>query len=293
MQPDQTSQGYNRSEGFFKGYDDVRLFFQAWEKTNAKGTIVITHGQGEHSEAYIRLLDFFKNDCWNFYAWDLRGHGRSDGRRGYAASFDEYGLDFEIFIQKILADPKRVNGPLILLSHSMGGLIQLKTLVKKPTWLNQINGQVCSSPLLGLALPVPAFKSKGASLINKVLPGLTMYNEITNDMLTRDLDVIRQFETDELRHHRISSAVFLGFLESFEILKTRGNEIQMPTLFLLPENDPIVSTPASRSFFETINSSKKDVYVYRDCKHELFNEINRATVFRDLKKYLDSFVEQK
>ena len=68
---------YKRSEGFFKGYQDINLFFQIWDNPNAKGTIIITHGHGEHSEAYHRLTEAFENDPWTFYGWDLRGHGRS------------------------------------------------------------------------------------------------------------------------------------------------------------------------------------------------------------------------
>ena len=68
---------FKRSEGFFKGYQDTNLFFQVWEPSRPlKSTIIITHRQGEHSEAYVRLLESFKADGYRFYAWDLRGHGR-------------------------------------------------------------------------------------------------------------------------------------------------------------------------------------------------------------------------
>jgi alpha-beta hydrolase superfamily lysophospholipase len=281
---------YKRSEGFFKGYDSARLFFQIWENPQAKGTIIINHGQGEHSDCYQRLVDFFKNDAWTFYAWDMRGHGRSDGKRGYVANFDEYGRDYSIFVEKVLSDEKRPQGPVLLLSHSMGGLVQLKTLLQKPAWLAQVAGQICSAPLLGLALPVPAFKSKGAAFLNQLMPTITMYNEIRNDMLTRDLDVVREFEQDSLRHNRISPGAFLGFLDSFQTVIPRAAEITLPTLFVLPEKDPVVSTPASRAFFENLGSSHKEIYIYPDARHEMFNDIHRLTVYQDVKKFTDSFL---
>lgn len=281
---------YKRYEGFFKGHKDLQLFFQVWSQQNAKGTVIITHGQGEHSEAYHRLTDFFQNDSWSFYAWDLRGHGRSEGLRGYVENFDEYVKDYEIFLQKILQSPDRPQGPVVLLCHSMGGLVQLKALIDNPHL--PIDAIVCSSPALGLALPIPLWKTKGAEFVRKYMPKFCLGNEIENHMLTRDVDVIAEFEKDALRHGKISSAAFLGFSETWEVIHAQAGAIKYPALFLLPENDPIVSTPANKKFYDNIGSSQKEIYIYPDAKHEMFNDIHRQTVFQDLKKFLDGILQK-
>lgn len=282
---------YKRSEGFFKGYQDLELFFQIWENPQARGTVIITHGQGEHSESYHRLTKAFENDAWTFYGWDLRGHGRSAGKRGFVREFDEYCKDYQIFLDQVLSQEKVRRGPVVLYCHSMGGLVQLKTMMRNPDL--KVDAIVVSAPLLGLSIPVPAFKSIGASVINKFLPEITMHNEITNQMLTRDPAVIREYEQDPLRHNRISPGAFLGFLESFEYVRPRANEIKKPALFILPEVDPIVSTPDARAFYEKLGSARKEIYIYPEAKHELINELNRQTVFADVKKFLDSVLESK
>jgi alpha-beta hydrolase superfamily lysophospholipase len=283
---------YNRSEGFFKGYEDLELFFQIWENPKARGTVIITHGQGEHSESYHRLTKAFENDAWTFYGWDLRGHGRSGGKRGFVANFDDYCKDYQIFLDQVLAEEKvQKTGPVVLYCHSMGGLIELKTLIRNPDL--KVDAIVVSAPLLGLSIPVPAIKSVGASVINKILPSITMHNEISNSMLTRDMDVIREYEQDPLRHNRISPGAFLGFLESFEYVRPRANEIKKPALFILPEKDPIVSTPDARAFYDKLGSARKEIYIYPESKHELINELGRQTVFADIKKFLDSILESK
>ncbi|KHD89565.1 MAG: hypothetical protein OM95_03005 [Bdellovibrio sp. ArHS] len=282
---------YKRSEGFFKGYQDINLFFQIWDNPNARGTVIINHGQGEHSESYHRLIKAFENDQWSFYGWDLRGHGRSEGRRGYVAQFDDYCKDYKIFLDMVLKEDKVKKGPVILFCHSMGALIELKTLLRNPDL--RCDGIVVSSPLLGVSVPVPTYKSKGAVLLNTLLPTITMGNELTNDMLTRDPDVIREFEQDALRHNRISPGAFLGFLESFEYVRPRANEIKKPALFVIAENDPVVSSLEAKKFYDKLGSQKKDIYIYPEAKHEVVNDIMRTTVFADIKKFLDGFLESK
>lgn len=282
---------YKRSEGFFKGYQDINLFFQIWDNPNARGTVIINHGQGEHSESYHRLIKAFENDQWSFYGWDLRGHGRSEGRRGYVAQFDDYCKDYKIFLDMVLKNEKVKQGPVILFCHSMGALIELKTLLRNPDI--RCDGIVVSSPLLGVSVPVPVYKSKGAVILNSLLPTITMGNELTNDMLTRDPDVIREFEQDALRHNRISPGAFLGFLESFEYVLPRANEIKKPALFVIAENDPVVSSLEAKKFYDKLGSQKKEIYIYPEAKHEVVNDIMRTTVFADIKKFLDGFLESK
>lgn len=279
---------YNRLEGFFKGHQDIQLFFQIWSNPQAKGSLIITHGQGEHSECYHRLASFFSEDQWSIYSWDLRGHGRSEGPRGYVAEFSDYCKDYEIFLEKVMHDPHRPKGPIVLLCHSMGGLIQLKTIIDNPHL--PIDAIVCSSPALGLALPIPIWKTKGAEMMNKLLPKIALGNEISNDMLTRDHDVITEFEKDPLRHGKISPGAFLGFKLTWDSIHPHAKEIKFPALFLLPENDPIVSTADNRSFFSNLGSLEKEIYIYPEAKHEMFNDIHRNTVYQDLKKFLDKIL---
>ncbi|MBX2987468.1 MAG: lysophospholipase [Bdellovibrionaceae bacterium] len=279
-----------RHEGFFEGHDGLTLFFQIWESAQARGTVLITHGQGEHSECYHRVVEHFKNDGWNFWGWDMRGHGRSEGKRGYAAEFEDYVRDYRVFLRQALNDPRVKQGPVVLLSHSMGALVQLKALIENPGL--PVVAQVCSAPFLGLALPVPKWKVNAAHLMNNVYPQITMWNEIRNGDLTRDPDVIREFEQDVLRHDRISPGVFLGFEPAWDLVRSGASAIQTPTLFQLPEKDPVVDTRFGLSVFENLGSKEKVLKVYGDgARHEMYNDTHREAVLHDLKTFLNSFLE--
>lgn len=276
---------YTRHEGFFEGYGGLTLFFQIWENPKARGTLVITHGQGEHSECYHRVVESLAGEEWSIWAWDMRGHGRSEGKRGYASRFEDYVLDYRIFLRQVMEDPRVKGGPIALLSHSMGGLVQLQTLIENPAL--PVTAQVCSAPLLGIAVDVPKWKETAATLANSIYPQITMWNEIRNADLTRDPLVIREFEQDVLRHDRISPGVFLGFRPAFEFVLPRAPQIEVPTLFQLPEEDPVVNTKVSREFFQRLGSPAKVIEVYGDgARHEMYNDIHRAKVLEDLRDFL-------
>lgn len=282
---------YKRSESFFAGYDGIKLFLQSWHAENPKGTILFTHGQAEHSDCYLRIINALDGQGWSFIGWDLRGHGKSEGIRGYAKDFDEYVLDYKLFLDLTLGLFEVHNKPVVLLSHSMGALVQTCTLAEKKHLNEIISGQILSSPLFGVAVEVPGWKDKGADLINSIFPKLALSNEIKNDLLTRDLDVIREFEQDTYRHGRISAGVYLGFKREFQRILTRASDITIPTLLHISDNDPVVSSPAALNFFDALASPNKTLKIIESGKHELYNDTIRNEVFKIVIDFLNQFIK--
>ncbi len=282
---------YTRSESFFNGYDGTKLFLQKWITPNAKGNVLFTHGQAEHSDCYLRLINALEGQGWNFIGWDMRGHGRSEGLRGYAKDFDEYVLDYKIFLDKALCLFEINQKPVVLLAHSMGGLVQTCALSEKKNFSASLSAQILSSPLFGVAVEVPEWKDKGAGFINSLLPKITLSNEIKNDQLTRDLDVIREYEQDTYRHNRISSGVYLGFKREFQRILSKAGEIQIPTLMHISDKDPVVSSESAIKFFDALASPHKTLKIIEGAKHELYNDTVRVEVFKVVSDFLKQFVK--
>src|ERR1019366_3195305 len=107
-------------EGTFKGFDDAELFFQTWPVTMPKVIILGIHGLGEHSGSYKYLAQGLEKTPYQLIMSDLRGHGRSAGKRG-VGSIDEYILDNRLFVNVVRN--RFPNLPFFFLGHSMGGLV--------------------------------------------------------------------------------------------------------------------------------------------------------------------------
>jgi alpha-beta hydrolase superfamily lysophospholipase len=274
-----------RSEGYFRGYNDFELFYQTWKGANSRGTLVVTHGLGEHSEAYTRLAEGVVPGDWDLYAWDLRGHGRSEGERGVIRAFSDYCEDLRAFADFV--KKQNPGKPLVLIGHSMGGLITTTAVIK---FGDMGAKSLClSSPLFGIAVQVPPLKEKFGKFAANLLPNLTLHNELNFADLSHDPKMQEEYEKDILRHDRISTKLFVEILENMAFCLRSGERIKLPFLMQLAGADRIASSLTAQQFFEKVASQNKELKVYDNYFHEIFNELGRETVFSDLKAWLKQF----
>lgn len=280
-----------RLEGTLFGHQDCELFYQLWRPQTSRGTIVVTHGLAEHSECYHRFAQNLAQDNWTIVGWDLRGHGRSEGKRGYVADFSDYSNDLDQVIRYVKAQIHKREQPLVLFGHSLGGLITVKAMLNHAP--QNIAAIALSSPALGLTLPVPKLKERAAEFLAEWLPKVTLHNQINYETLHRDPELVKEYRNDPLRHDKVSPQVFLGMQAAFKEAFDHAGEIHTPLILQLAGKEKVVSTPASEKFFEIVGAKKKEIYVYADSYHEIFNDLDRDEVFADLKKFLNRLQEDK
>lgn len=273
-----------RFENRFRSSLGQDIFFQSWISDKADQTIVLTHGLAEHSECYDTFAQKMGSSGFNIYAWDLMGHGRSEGKRGYVKSFADFVTTHQEFIQIVQSEMDSKDSPLILFGHSMGGLITILSQLENPT--TNCQALCLSSPALGYAINVPAFKDKMARIANKWLPTLTLFNEISYSDLTRDAEYLKAYPVDSLRHDKICPAIYLGMIAGFETVAARAQELSLPILFQIAGNDKVVSANSSKRVFEKIASENKRLEMYTESYHEIFNDLEREHCYEDLRNFL-------
>ena len=66
-------------DGEFVGYK-ISLFYQVWTSNNPKAALILLHSLGDHSGRYSHLIDHIVPEGYDIYAFDFRGHGRSEVR---------------------------------------------------------------------------------------------------------------------------------------------------------------------------------------------------------------------
>ena len=152
--------------GTLRTDDGLTLATRRWTPhARPKAAVVIVHGIGEHSGRYAHVAAHLLLHDYAVYAFDLRGHGRSEGHpRVYVASFDEYVSDLDCFLADVR---KEHRGPLFLLGHSMGGGIAALYVIERGT--DGLAGLVLSSAALQIPADLSPLLQKAAGVLSRFL----------------------------------------------------------------------------------------------------------------------------
>ena len=274
-----TQTTYNH--GSFTSADDTDIYYQSWSAADARGLLVIAHGQGEHGGRYGHVLDAVAPLGLSVWALDHRGHGRSQGRRGHVMRFSEYVDDLKTFVE--LAKAREPVGKTFLLGHSMGGLIALAYAMTYP---DAIDGVCVSSPALGLALEVPRLKAAVGRRLSDLWPSLTLGNGIDPGAVSRDPNEVRAYREDKLVHDRVSARFFTEFTGRMEHARTHASELKTPCLIQVAGDDKLVDAEASRKFYEGVGAGDRTFKEYEGYYHEIFNDLERERPLKDLGDWL-------
>ena len=262
--------------GHLEATGGARLFYRWHVPSNDDGVlgcVVVVHGFAEHSGRYLHVLEALTRAGYACLALDVRGHGRSEGRRGFVNRFDEYHRDLDAALAFVRE--KKVGGPTFLLGHSQGGLIVSSYVLDNP---HAADGMILSSPAMGVALQIPVWKEGMARFMSNVWPPLALPSGIGSDQISRDKETIAAYEADPLVFKSATARWYTEFRAIQATMESAGSGIEMPLLLLQAGSDQLVSPEASRAFHDGLASSDKTFELYEACYHELFNEPEREEI---------------
>lgn len=273
-------------EGQFAGQGALRLFWQAWlPEGEARAAVIVAHGYGEHGGRYGNLVERLVPLGFAVYALDHRGHGRSAGPRGHVGRFAEYIMDLHAL--RVRVEEEERGKPLLVLGHSMGGLITIHYLL---THASGLAGAVLSSPALGLAKEPPRLLRWLGSVLSWIAPRTSFQTDVDPALLSRDPSVGRAYSADPLVHRRASARFFTEFKRAMRGGAERAGEVNLPLLVLQAGDDGLVDRAATERFVAAIGSEGKELHLYAGLFHEIFNETEKDRVFSDLEHWLDARV---
>jgi len=267
-------------EGFTKAKDGTQIFYKYILVDKPKASVFIVHGLGEHSGRYVNVINTLKD--YNLFLLDLRGHGKSGGKRGHVMNFDEYLDDVDVLKNEV---KDLIQGKTFILGHSMGGLIVLRYAIYRPEGLS---GVVSSGPLLGVNVKVPKAKEMIGKLIANIVPGLSMNNEIDTNKLSHDKAVVEAYNNDPLVHAKISAKWYIEMVKAMEDTNANAGKLYIPCLIMHGSDDALTNPNSSREFFEKVGAKDKTYKLYNGYYHEIFNEIEKQKPLSDMLEWLDS-----
>ncbi|MCI0519790.1 MAG: lysophospholipase [Chloroflexi bacterium] len=271
----------------WKADDGMRLAGRGWATDDpARGVICLVHGLGEHAGRYAHMAAYFTARGFSVHGFDLRGHGKSGGKRGHAASYQAIYGD----IDHLVADARERYPGLscFLYGHSLGGNLAINyTLARRPA----LNGVVVTGPGLRTAFTPPAWKILLGKAMKNLAPELVMPSGLDANGLARDPRVKEAYLRDPLVHDRVSARLGMDLLTMGEAALGQAADFSLPLLLMHGGADPLTSPEASRQFAASAGE-RCTLKIWDGLLHEIHNEPEQEQVFAFTLQWLEARLNQ-
>ena len=274
----------SHTEGHFTGERDTLIFHQYWEpEASPRALLLIAHGAGEHGARYADFARQCNARGYVVAAIDHVGHGRSGGTPGDLPDFDDFLQDLNQWRELLTA--RFPDLPQFLVGHSMGGLVACSYLLGHQAGFA---GAVLSGALVITNDEPGPFLRKVINLLARILPRVGVH-KVDAAAISRNPDVVRHYVDDPLNYHGAMGPRMLRELfDAIDVLKARAGEITLPLLVLHGAEDKLTAPAGSQLLAERAGSEDKQLTIYPDLYHEIFNEPEREAVIDDVLNWCDA-----
>jgi alpha-beta hydrolase superfamily lysophospholipase len=247
-----------------------------------RGVVIIVHGLGEHAGRYDHVAR--QLNSWGFAVrgYDQCGHGESGGLPGSLPTDTRLLDDLADIVDSTRARMDKAT-PLIVLGHSMGGLVAARfaSLGMRP-----LDGLVLSSPALDPGLS--GFQKLLVAVLPSLLPNLRVGNGLDASFISHDPKVVAAYRADRLVHDRISARLARFIATAGPATVALAPQWKIPTLLMYAGDDRLVKPQGSRDFAAAVPEKLLTAVCFDALYHEIFNELDAGPVFDTLHQWLDA-----
>jgi acylglycerol lipase len=274
--------------GEFIGARNTRIVYGRWQGESGHAVVIIAHGFGEHKGRYRNVIEALSQHGYTVYIPDHRGHGQSGGLRFYVDRFDDFVADLDRLVEIARRDHPGL--PIFLIGHSMGGLIATRYALRHQ---HKLAGLVVSAAALIIGSDVSPWLKRASALLATVAPRalLVPASKSAESVLSRDPEVQRLWDSDPLTHKGKVRARF-GHEFMMAGIRTRPHlsKITLPLLVMYGACDNFVG--GSQQIYDDARSADKTLRVWPECRHEIFNELEKDEIIAYLIDWLHARVHR-
>ncbi len=243
-------------------------------ETGSSKWLIVTHGLGEHLGRHEHLLKLFSAN-YNIAIYDLRGHGKSGGKRAWVEDFNFFLKDLQSIIDYFRKEFSMTS--YTLFGHSMGGLITaayMQNFAAKDFYPEKV---FLSSP----AVAGPGVMGQAFSLSPKFLfdillscPTVPLQGILDLKRLSHDRRVYESYVKDELCQLKIHSKLFFEVLKTSRNVFSRPLRIECPLFVSIGTEDVLVHPGILINYFTQVEKNAQ-LKIIEHGYHELHNEIEK------------------
>lgn len=298
-----------------KAKDGHLINLYCWDRVEKPRSVLqIFHGMAEHAARYDRLARYFNTKGIAVFGDDHRGHGQTALLNGKPGVIGKDGfnniVEDEYMITGMLKE-KYPDIPVYIFAHSFGSFIGQEYMTR---YGNKIDGIVlCGTAAqkgiefrLGRLLAFIQMKILGEESEAQFLEFLSFgsYNKKVDisdnsNWLSRDPEEVLKYASDELCGFTCSIGFYYYFIDGLIKLykkeKLEGIPKKLPVYIIAGQEDPVGQYGARVEklfeIYKNLGMSDVNIKLYKNCRHELLNELNRDEVTEDILIWINNHME--
>ncbi|MGW3725746.1 alpha/beta hydrolase [Streptomyces sp. NPDC000851] len=244
-----------------------------WPHPEPRYVALMAHGYGEHIGRYEEPAGVLVRHGAAVFGPDHIGHGKSAGERVVIEDFEDVVTDLHAVAE--LARSTHPVAPVVLIGHSMGGLIAARYAQRHGTELAAL---VLSGPVIG------SWETPGRLLAHDEIPEIP----ISPAALSRDPAVGAAYAADPLVWHGpMKRPTLEAFARTLEDVAEGGDVGGLPLLWLHGTEDRLVPLAGSRIGVERLSGGALTERIFPGARHEVFHETDRAEAFAEVTRFVD------
>ncbi|MGL5703133.1 MAG: alpha/beta fold hydrolase [Cetobacterium sp.] len=273
-------------------------------KNSTLGVVQIIHGMSEYSKRYLEFAEFLNANRFIVILSDHRGHGEKALKNNSLGLFTG-SFDTLVFDQVNISEQIKTlypNLPTFILGHSMGSFIAQKHM------------KVYSKEKFAYIFMGSCFERKGITFLGKfIFKSISLltknprkiFNDIiflganskinessknSSSWLSRDKKVVQDFLNDPCCGFSYTPKFYYNFLDFLSQLYERKSfdfvNRKTPILIISGDSDPIglygKGVKSLYSFYNSLSFKNISLKLYKNCRHEILNELNKKEVYQDI-----------
>ena len=264
--------------------DETMLRGHIWAAEKPRAVMSLVHGFGEHSGRYAHMAEYLNSKHISVVTLDLRGHGRSGGRRGFCPDYDLLLGDVDALLAKSRALYPDL--PHMLYGHSMGGGIVLNHQLKSGQ--DDIKAVMASAPFIAPAETISKPQRAIVKFLGKIAPKMSLGNKIDGSKISRLPAEQEAYLSDPLNHGNLGVGLAIGMVEGGEWVLDNAPNWTKPLLIVHARGDQLTDFAASQAF--AAKAQNCTFMPYEDCEHEIHNDCHRADVYTAASDFIESHI---
>jgi len=245
----------NGEKKFLTTKDNTKLNLELYESTK-DSWLIITYGVGEHLGRHRDYIKELFSSNYNIAFYDLRGHGKSEGKKGWVSDFSLFYSDLSELINYLKVEYKMSSYSLF--GHSMGALITAGFIQEMTLSLNPekvfLNAPPAAIPGV-LGSVVNLVKSDWLEKLSENGKGIYLKGLVDLRHLSHDGSIKESYENDDLCLLSLNTALLFKMIKEARKVFSKPFDVQFPVFCSVGSSDKIVSAQTLVEYFSFIEKN--------------------------------------